>query len=92
MRSAQNRAQWAMLTAMRDQAFRAASGEPVPDGVTPETWATLAAVQATVGEVYNVGGGETATVWEILGKLENLIGCRAMVKREPARPGRLPVP
>jgi nucleoside-diphosphate-sugar epimerase len=49
--------------------------------------ATVAALQATVGEVYNVGGGETATVWEILGKLEGLTGCRANVRREPARAG-----
>jgi nucleoside-diphosphate-sugar epimerase len=49
--------------------------------------ATAAALAATPGEVYNVGGGETATVWEILGKLEKLLGCRAVIRREPARPG-----
>src|SRR5262249_24928678 len=32
--------------------------------------ATLAAVEARPGELYNVGGGETATVWEIIRKLE----------------------
>ncbi len=49
--------------------------------------ATVAALEAPLGEVYNVGGGETANVWEILGKLERIIGCRANVRREPARPG-----
>lgn len=49
--------------------------------------ATVAAVGAVPGEVYNVGGGEAVTVWDILGKLEVLLGCRANVQREPARPG-----
>lgn len=49
--------------------------------------ATLAALGARPGEVYNVGGGETATVWEVLAKLEKLTGRRAAVRREPARPG-----
>jgi nucleoside-diphosphate-sugar epimerase len=49
--------------------------------------ATIRALEAPVGEVYNVGGGETASVWEILGKLEKLLGCRATVQRQPARPG-----
>ena len=49
--------------------------------------ATVAALNATPGEVYNVGGGETATVWEIVGKLEKLLGCKANVRREAARPG-----
>ena len=49
--------------------------------------ATLAALEAPIGEIYNVGGGETANVWEILGKLERILGRRAIVRREPARPG-----
>jgi nucleoside-diphosphate-sugar epimerase len=49
--------------------------------------ATVATLEAPIGEVYNVGGGETANVWEILAKLESLIGARAVVRREPARPG-----
>ncbi len=49
--------------------------------------ATMAVLDAPLGEIYNVGGGETANVWEILGKLERLLGCRAAVRREPARPG-----
>ncbi len=49
--------------------------------------ATTAALGAPLGEVYNIGGGETANVWEILGKLERIVGRRAEVRREPARPG-----
>jgi nucleoside-diphosphate-sugar epimerase len=49
--------------------------------------ATVAALAATPGEVYNVGGGETATVWEVLAKLEKVIGCRAVIRRERTRPG-----
>jgi nucleoside-diphosphate-sugar epimerase len=49
--------------------------------------ATVAAAQALPGETYNVGGGESATVWEILHKLEAIIGCKAVVRREPARAG-----
>lgn len=49
--------------------------------------ATLAAVQALPGEIYNVGGGEAVTVWDVLRKLEVLLGCRAAVRQEPARPG-----
>jgi nucleoside-diphosphate-sugar epimerase len=49
--------------------------------------ATVAAIEAPVGETYNVGGGETANVWEILQKLEKILDCRAQIRREPARPG-----
>jgi nucleoside-diphosphate-sugar epimerase len=49
--------------------------------------ATLAAVQALPGEVYNVGGGEAVSVWDMLHKLEVLVGCQAAVRREPTRPG-----
>jgi nucleoside-diphosphate-sugar epimerase len=49
--------------------------------------ATLRSLEAPPGEIYNVGGGETASVWEILAKLEKLLGCRAQVQRQPARPG-----
>jgi nucleoside-diphosphate-sugar epimerase len=49
--------------------------------------ATLAALEARPGEIYNVGGGETATVWDILHKLEVISGRRALLKHEPARPG-----
>jgi nucleoside-diphosphate-sugar epimerase len=49
--------------------------------------ATVAAVGAPIGEVYNIGGGETATVWEILEKLEAITGCKPKVLTEPARAG-----
>jgi nucleoside-diphosphate-sugar epimerase len=49
--------------------------------------ATIAAVQAPIGETYNVGGGETATVWEIIRRLEGIAHRKAVIRREPARPG-----
>ncbi len=49
--------------------------------------ATVSALRAPIGETYNVGGGETASVWDILHKLEAIVGRRAIVRREPARPG-----
>jgi nucleoside-diphosphate-sugar epimerase len=49
--------------------------------------ATAAALAAPVGEVYNVGGGQTANVWEILAKLEATLQRRAVIHQEPARPG-----
>jgi nucleoside-diphosphate-sugar epimerase len=49
--------------------------------------ATIAAVEALPGEVYNVGGGETASVWDILHRLEKLAGASIQVRQEPARPG-----
>jgi nucleoside-diphosphate-sugar epimerase len=55
--------------------------------VTDCVAATVAALGAPAGEVYNVGGGETASVWDILRKLEQLTGRTADVRREPARPG-----
>jgi nucleoside-diphosphate-sugar epimerase len=49
--------------------------------------ATVAAAGAMVSETYNVGGGEAASVWDIIGKLEGIVGRRAVIQREPARPG-----
>lgn len=49
--------------------------------------ATVAAMAAPLGETYNLGGGETASVWEILQKLEAITGRRANVRRAPARFG-----
>jgi nucleoside-diphosphate-sugar epimerase len=49
--------------------------------------ATLAAVEARPGELYNVGGGETASVWDIIHRLEKLAGRAAVIQPEPARPG-----
>jgi nucleoside-diphosphate-sugar epimerase len=49
--------------------------------------ATVSALHAPVGETYNVGGGETASVWDILGKLEKIIHRKAVIRRAPPRPG-----
>jgi nucleoside-diphosphate-sugar epimerase len=49
--------------------------------------AAVAAADAPPGEVYNVGGGEAASVWDVLRVLEELAGRPARVKREPARDG-----
>jgi len=49
--------------------------------------ATLAAVAAQPGEIYNVGGGETATVWDVLHQLEALAGRPVRARHLPARPG-----
>jgi nucleoside-diphosphate-sugar epimerase len=49
--------------------------------------ATVAALEAAPHEIYNVGGGETASVWDILHRLEKVIGRTAKIQREPARAG-----
>jgi nucleoside-diphosphate-sugar epimerase len=49
--------------------------------------ATVAAVRVPLGEVYNVGGGETASVWDILDRLEKITGRKAVVRKLPARAG-----
>jgi nucleoside-diphosphate-sugar epimerase len=49
--------------------------------------ATVKAVEARPDDIYNVGGGETATVWDIIHKLEAIAGRKAEIKQEPARPG-----
>ncbi len=49
--------------------------------------ATLAAVQAQPGEIFNVGGGEMASVWDILRRLETLAGRKASIIQQEARPG-----
>jgi nucleoside-diphosphate-sugar epimerase len=49
--------------------------------------ATVAALAAPPGETYNVGGGEPASVWDILRRLEALAGRPARVRQIAARPG-----
>jgi nucleoside-diphosphate-sugar epimerase len=49
--------------------------------------ATVRAAEAIPGETYNVGGGEVASVWEILHKLEAITGKKPVTRRESARPG-----
>lgn len=49
--------------------------------------ATVRAASAMPGEIYNVGGGETASVWDIIRKLERLTRRRAIIVQEAARAG-----
>jgi nucleoside-diphosphate-sugar epimerase len=49
--------------------------------------ATMFAVNAPVGETYNIGGGETATVWEILHKLARIGGRPLQTTNVPERAG-----
>jgi nucleoside-diphosphate-sugar epimerase len=49
--------------------------------------ATVATVQAPVGEIYNLGGGETASVWDIIRKLETITGKSAKTVQQPGRLG-----
>jgi nucleoside-diphosphate-sugar epimerase len=44
-------------------------------------------MQATVGETYNVGGGEAIALWDVIRKLESLTGRRADVIRQANRSG-----
>jgi nucleoside-diphosphate-sugar epimerase len=49
--------------------------------------ATIAAVDSPSGEIYNIGGGEAASVWDILRKLEAIAGRKVKTRQEPERPG-----
>lgn len=49
--------------------------------------ATVAAVEAPVGEVYNVGGGESASVLDVIHKLETLFGQKSLLVFQPPRVG-----
>jgi nucleoside-diphosphate-sugar epimerase len=49
--------------------------------------ATIAAVGAMAGEVYNIGGGEAFNMLDVLAKLEALAGRRLARRKEPARAG-----
>src|SRR5207244_1033065 len=55
----------------------------IPDCVD----AHIAGAHAPVGETYKVGGGETASVWDILAMLERLAGAKIRVTQQPPRPG-----
>jgi nucleoside-diphosphate-sugar epimerase len=55
--------------------------------VTDAVAATIAAVEAPVGEIYNVGGGETATILEIIRKLEAISGRKAELNFKAVRVG-----
>lgn len=49
--------------------------------------ATTLAMRATVGETYNVGGGEAIALWDVIRKFEALTGRQAQIIRQPARCG-----
>jgi len=49
--------------------------------------ATALAADAPAGEIYNVGGDQAASVWDILQHLEMLAGRKAQIQYAPARPG-----
>ena len=77
----------ALLPARRWPSSATACRRAATPTSTTASAATIAALEATVGEVYNVGGGETASVWDILGKLEAIIGRRADGPPRAGRPG-----
>jgi nucleoside-diphosphate-sugar epimerase len=47
----------------------------------------LASLRAPTGETYNVGGGETVSVLDVIRKLERLVGRPALVRHGEARKG-----
>jgi nucleoside-diphosphate-sugar epimerase len=49
--------------------------------------ATMAAIDARPGETYNIGGGESANVWDVLRLLEKISGRKSRTRPEPVRPG-----
>jgi len=49
--------------------------------------ATIKAIEAIPGEIYNIGGGEAVNMLDVLAKLEALTGRRFVRKMEPARAG-----
>jgi nucleoside-diphosphate-sugar epimerase len=49
--------------------------------------ATVLAAQSLPGETFNVGGGETASVWDIIRKLEAITDREARIVQADARPG-----
>jgi nucleoside-diphosphate-sugar epimerase len=49
--------------------------------------ATVAAVNTVPGEVFNVGGGELVTIWDVIHKIEAITHKTAVVVRQPDRKG-----
>jgi nucleoside-diphosphate-sugar epimerase len=49
--------------------------------------ATVRAIEAMPGEVFNLGGGELVTVIEAIRRLEKIIGRPAIIERHPPRKG-----
>jgi nucleoside-diphosphate-sugar epimerase len=49
--------------------------------------ATIRAMHALPGEVFNVGGGEAVNVWDVLTRIECIARRKFRLRREPARAG-----
>jgi len=49
--------------------------------------ATIAALQAPVGETYNIGGCEMVNVWDIIKRLQTITGIEPKILPEAERPG-----
>lgn len=49
--------------------------------------AMIAALDAPIGEIYNLGGGETASILEVLHKLGSMTGAKPSLKIEGVREG-----
>ena len=49
--------------------------------------AILASLNGNIGETYNIGGGEAATIWDIIARLGKVAGRAPIIKQEPARAG-----
>jgi nucleoside-diphosphate-sugar epimerase len=49
--------------------------------------ALVAAMKAPPFEIYNIGGGEAANVWDIIERLEAIAHRKAVIKQVAARPG-----
>jgi nucleoside-diphosphate-sugar epimerase len=49
--------------------------------------ATVKAIHALPGEIFNLGGGELVTVLDVLRKLERITGKPAIIERHPPRAG-----
>lgn len=49
--------------------------------------ATIASLNAVPGEIFNVGGGDLVTMWDVIRKIESITGCKARVQQAAERPG-----
>jgi nucleoside-diphosphate-sugar epimerase len=49
--------------------------------------ASVAAMNTVAGETYNIGGGETIAMAEVIARIEKITGVRARIDYRPERPG-----
>jgi UDP-glucuronate 4-epimerase len=79
-------------------------GQPVPlygDGTSARDYTyiddvidgSVAAIERSAGgySVYNLGGERPTTLTQLISELENLLGTRAILSREPMPPGEVPL-